>query len=247
MTLAVVVLAVVAVLAVLAVAVGSSDRVVAQLAERKASEFIATPLGPAARVRVHGTPFLSQAIRGRYRDVEVTSAGLQLGVLAGTSLAAHLINARLPLRDLLGRRATELPVEHVHGYVVIPYAELARVSLIPGLRFQFRDERLVATASLPIPGLSQLARISGEAVAMIADNGGVWLRVRNVSVAGISVPSIVLNQIVPSLAFPIPLPPLPYGLRIERLTPTAAGLQVSGSAQAVVFRGSPYPAPDPAV
>jgi LmeA-like phospholipid-binding len=244
--LAVVVLAVVAVLAVLAVGVALSDRFVARLAERKATEYVSAPLGQAARVRVHGSPFLSQAIRGRYGDVEVTSSGLQVGVLAGTTLHAHLVNARLPLRDLLSRRASELPVEHVHGHLVIPYTELARISLLPGLRLQFRDDRLIATAALPVPGLGQLARVSGEAVATIADNGGVWLRVRNVAVAGVSVPSIVLNQLVPSLAFPIPLPQLPYGLRLERLTPTPDGLQVSGSAQAVVFRGSPYPAPDPA-
>jgi hypothetical protein len=246
MTFALVVLAVAALLAVLAVALATSDRYLARLAERKATEFVSAPLGQAARVRVHGTPFLAQAMHGCYGDVEVTSSGVQIGVLAGTTLQAHLVNARLPLRDLLGRRATELPVEHVHGHLVIPYSELARVSLIPGLRFTFRDDRLIATAALPVPGLSQLARVSGEAVATIADNGGVWLRVRNVAVAGISVPSIVLNQLVPSLAFPIPLPPLPYGLRLEQLTPTPDGLRVSGSANAVVFRGSAYPAPDPA-
>lgn len=250
MTSAVVALALVAVLGVLGIGVGVCDPFLARVAGRKATAFAAAPLGAAAQVRVHGTPFLSQAIRGRYRDVEVTSSGLQVGVLAGATMHAHLVNAHMPLRDLLGRRATELPVEHVHGYLVIPYAELARISLIPGLRLEFRDARVVAMAALPIPGLSQLARISGEAVATIADNGGVWLRVRNVAVAGISVPtfvpSIVSNQLVPSLAFPIPLPPLPYGLRIEQLTPTPDGLQVSGSAEAVVFRGSPYPAPDPA-
>jgi hypothetical protein len=246
MTFAVIVLAVIALLAVLAVGLAISDRFVARLAERKATEYVSAPLGQAARVRVHGSPFLSQAIRGRYVDVEVTSSDLQIGVLAGTTMHAHLVNARLPLRDLLGGRARELPVEHVHGYLVIPYDELARVSLVPGLRLRFGDDRLIATAALPVPGLSQLARVSGEAVATIADNGAVWLRVRNVAVAGISVPSIVLNQLVPSLAFPIPLPPLPYGLRLERLTPTQDGLHVSGSAQAVVFRGSAYAAPDPA-
>jgi hypothetical protein len=241
MTLALVVLAVIALLAVLAVGAGAADRLVALRAERHASDYLSAPLGQAARVRLHGSPFLTQALRGRYSNVEVTSSGLQVGVLADTTLHAHLVNARLPLRDLLGRRARELPVEHVHGDLVIPYAELARVSPLPGIRFRFRDDRLIATAALPVPGIGQLAQVSGEAVATIADNGGVWLRVRNVSVAGFSVPTLVLNQLLPSLAFPVPLPPLPYGLRLERLTPTADGLRVSGSAQAVVFRAAPHP------
>lgn len=242
MTLALVLLAVLALIAVLAVAVLAADRYVALLAERKATEYASAPLGQAARVRVHGSPFLTQAIRGRYGDVEVSSAGLRVGVFAGTTLHAHLVNAHLPLRDLLGRRASELPVEHVHGYLVVPYSELERISQVPMLRFSFRDGRLIAAAALPVPGFSQIANVSGEAVATIADNGGVWLRVRNIAVAGITVPSIVLNQIVGNLAFPIPIPQLPYGLRLERLTPTAEGLHVSGSASAVVFRGRADPA-----
>ncbi|MGH8860647.1 MAG: LmeA family phospholipid-binding protein [Jatrophihabitantaceae bacterium] len=228
----------VALIVVVALAVGLAlaDRLVARLAERKASEYLTAPLGRGARVRVHGRPFLSQALRGRYRQVEVTASGLQLGVMAGTTLHAHLVNAYLPLRDLLGRRADELPVENVHGDVVIAYTELARVSTVPGLGFVYRDDRLVARARLPVPGISQLARVSGEAVATIGESGGVSVRLRNISVAGFTVPGLVLSQLLPSVAFPVPLPPLPYGLRIEALTPTPDGLRVSGSAQAVVIR-----------
>jgi hypothetical protein len=225
-----------AVVAALLVALLLCDRVLAELAERKASAYVTAPLGHGARVRVHGEPFLTQALRGRYREVEVTASDVQLGSFAGVWLQAHLINALLPLQNLLGGRADELPVEHVHAQLVFPYEELARVSRVPGLRFTFRDERLIATASLPIPGFGQLAQVSGEAVATISEGGGIWLRVRNVAVAGISVPSVVLNQLIPALAFPVPLPPLPYGLRLEALTPTPEGLQLYGSAHAVVFR-----------
>lgn len=222
----VVLLALVAVLA---------DQTVARLAERRATEVVATRLGTAVRVQVHEEPFLAQAVKGRYRDVEVEAGPMQLGTIAGATLHAHLVNVLLPLRFLLVRQVAELPIEQVHGSAVLPWAELARFSPVPGLRLRFRDGRLLASAALPVPGLGQLAQVSGHAVAGIAD-GGVWLRVRNVSVAGISVPPVVLNQLVPRLTFPIPLPPLPYGIRIEQLTPTPHGLQVTGSARAVVLR-----------
>jgi hypothetical protein len=57
-----------------------------------------------------------------------------------------------------------------------------------------------------------------------------------VSVAGITLPTLVLNQLLPSLDVPIALPALPYGLRVDELRPTQAGLVVLGSAEAVVFR-----------
>ena len=54
--------------------------------------------------------------------------------------------------------------------------------------------------------------------------------------AGISLPSLVVKQLLPSLNVPIPLPPLPYGLRLDSLTPSASGLVVAGSARDVVFK-----------
>lgn len=234
MLIALIVVAVV--LAVLAIVLPLVDRVVAALAERKASEYLSEPFGHPATVRVHQRPFLTQALRGRYTDVEVLG-GLRIGDIAGATLVAHLTNAYLPARELLGGRTRELPCERVQGRLVLPYTELARVSRIPGLSLAFDGERLTATAALPVPGISQLARISGEAVLSLTAAGAVWLQIRNVSVAGITLSSFVLSQLLPTLNVPIPLPPLPYGLHLDELRPAANGLVVDGSADAVVFHG----------
>jgi hypothetical protein len=234
--IALLVLAALAVLA--AVTLPLVDRVLAALAERKASEYLSEPFGHPATVRVHGTPFLTQALRGRYRDVEVLG-GLRIGDITGATLVAHLTNAYLPLRELIGRRATELPCERVEGRLLLPYPELARLARIPGLTLAFDGERLIAVAALPVPGISQLARISGQAVLSLDRAGAVWLQIRDVSVAGITLSSLVLNQLLPTLNVPIPLPRLPYALRLDELRPTANGLVVDGSADAVVFRRPP--------
>ena len=218
-----------------------SDKVIANLAERKASEYIEAPLGVPATVRLHGTPFLTQALRGRYTEIEVRADGLQLGEIAGASLVANLHNALLPLPDLVWRRARELPCEEVVGHVVLPYAELARLATVPGLGFAFTGGHLIATASLPVPGISQLARVSGRAELTVSTGNGVWMRVRGVAVAGISLPSLVINQLLPALNVPIPLPPLPYGLALDSLEPTENGIVAYGSARAVVFRRLPTP------
>ncbi len=234
-------LAVVAVVLVLGLAVALLDRILVSLAERKASEYLSEPFGHPATVRVHGTPFLTQALRGRYRNVEVLGT-LRVGDIAGATLVAHLTNAYLPPRELLGGRARELPCEQVTGRLVLPYGELARVAKIPGLILEFEGERLMASAALPVPGISQLARVGGEAVLSLTQEGAVWLRIRGISVAGLTLPGVVLNQLLPTLTVPIPLPSLPYGLRLDELRPTANGLVVDGSAQAMVFRRHPAPA-----
>ena len=229
----------VAVVAVLVVAVLLADRVLAGHAEQRAAEVLSAPFGHPATVRVRGGSFLPQALRGRYRDVEVLGT-LRVGEISGATLVAHLTNAHLPLRQLLGGRARELACERVTGRLVLPYSELARLAPIPGLALSFEGERLMASAelggALPVPGLGQLTRVVGEAVLTLAPGGGVWLRIRGVSVAGLTLPGVVLNQLLPTLNVPVPLPPLPYGLRLDELRPTASGLVVDGSAEAAVFR-----------
>lgn len=220
----------------IAVALPMVDRLCVAVAERKASEYLSVPFGHPASVQVHGTPFLTQALRGCYRSVHVSGGGLRVGDMTGATLDADLRNVYLSWRDLLGRRADELPCEHVEGHLVLPYGELARVARIPGLELHLRGEKLMASAALPVPGLNQLARVSGHAVLTLEAGNAVWLRIRNVALAGISVPGVVLSQLLPSLAVPISLPQLPYGLRLDELRPTDAGLLVLGSADAVVFR-----------
>lgn len=229
-------LIVVFVLLVLALSVALADRVCATLAERKAGEFLSEPFGQPATVRVHGTPFLTQALRGRYSDIEVLGGGLQIGEMAGATLTAHLHNALLPLRELLGGRASELPVELVQGRIVLPYGELARVSRIPGLALEYETGRLVASAAVPVPGISQLARVSGVAVLAVEQDGAVWLHIRNFSVAGISLTALLIKQLLPGLSVPIPIKALPYGLKLDQISASQAGLIVTGSAQDVVFR-----------
>ena len=224
------------VLVAIALGIALADRICAALAERKASEFLSEPFGQPATVRVHGTPFLTQALRGRYTDIEVLGGGLQIGEMAGATLNAHLYNAILPLGELLGGRTNQLPVDRVEGRIVLPFGELARVSRIPGLSLEFEGGRLVAGAAIPVPGISQLARVSGDAVLTVMEDGTVWLNVRKFSVAGISLTALLIKQLMPSLSVPIPLRTLPYGLRLDQISASPSGLVITGSADDVVFK-----------
>ena len=229
-------LTIAAVVVLVALLLVLADRQAAAMAQRKASEFLCAPFGRPVDVRVEGAPFLTQALRGRYRDVRVSGGGLRIGILNGASLDAQLHNTYLSTRELLGRRVEELTCEQLSGRIVLPYAELARVAKIPGLQLQHVEGTLFASAALPIAGFSQLARVNGEAVWTVGGGGSVWLRIRGVSVAGITVPSLVMSQLLPTLNVPIPLPELPFGLRIDHLEPGADGLAITGSAAAPVFR-----------
>jgi hypothetical protein len=235
-------------LLLLAVALVVADRAGRRLAERVAATYLAGPLGPDPVVRVHGTPFLTQAVRGRYADIGVSGGELPIGRIGAVAVQAHVYDVLLPPAALLTGRVGELPCARVTGVVVVPFAELARLSRIPGLSLSYDDGRMIASVSVPValPGVSQLARATGQAGLSVV-GGVVWLRVRGLSVAGISLPSRVLEALVPSLNVPIPLPELPYGLQVDELSPTPSGLAVRASAEDVIFAVPPDIDPDPDV
>lgn len=229
-------LLILAVLALAALALGLADRSLARLAERRAARHLIEPAGggPVA-VRLRSTPFLTQALRGRYRDVQVVAGGLRLGELAGVSMDARLTNVWLPPRALLGAGPREMACEHVDARLLIPYAELARASHVPGLRIAYEAGRLVATAALPVPGIGQLAQVAGQAQLDVEGNA-VRLRITGLSVAGLGVTALVIGQLLPRLDVPISVPDPPWGLRILDLAPTADGLAVRAAAAAVTLR-----------
>jgi DUF2993 family protein len=214
-----------------------ADGALARRGEREAAAHLAELLGRRPIVRVHGTPFITQALRGRYAHVEVSCGDLSMGVVDGATLRAHLYGLLIPPGDLLTRRVTSVGCEQLDALVLVPYPELARVSRVPGLALDYDDGRVVASLSAPLPGASQLLRASGQARLNLA-GGVVWLRVRGLSVAGISLPGRTLQHLVPGFNVPFLLPKLPYGLRVDELRPIAAGLLVFASAETTVFAPS---------
>ncbi len=167
----------VAVLAIV-LAIVLSDRVIAGVAEQRAAQFLTTPLGGPATVRVHGSPFLTQAIRGRYADVEVTAADCGSARCRAPPCTAQLSNVYLPLRALLGGRVTEVPCERVRGTVVLPYTRAGprQPDPVPGPRLRRAAPAGVGGAADPRhqpAGAGQPARRCCR-----SPTTGVWLRMR---------------------------------------------------------------------
>ncbi len=82
-------------------------------------------------VTVVGLPSLTRALRGRYSEVLVTGGGRQIGEMAGASLGARLSNVHLSARELLGRRADELPCERVEDRSSRPTASSLEWPVFP--------------------------------------------------------------------------------------------------------------------
>jgi hypothetical protein len=204
-----------------------ADRVAALIAEHAAQARIASRLPgmQQVRVRAQGGLFTPQAARGHYRVVRVRGR-IELGVLSDVPIEVHLRGVHLRAGDL---RAGDLPssgvpVERVDAEVLLPYAELPRLTRVAGLTITPRGGTLVVSAPLQVPGAGAV-RVNGHGTVHVVD-GAVRLHVSGMRIARLPVPRLVVAQMSRALSTAIVVPPLPYGLRIASVATRADGISV---------------------
>jgi len=95
---------------------------------------LALPDDPA--VRINGFPFLTQAIAGDYRDVDVSADRVTVAKLRNIGVEATLHHARVPLSDLLSGSADTIKVDEVVGRARIQVSELGEVINVEDLRIE---------------------------------------------------------------------------------------------------------------
>jgi hypothetical protein len=223
-------------LAVVLIILLVADRVGEVVAAKAAQRYLAqqTVFEQPPSVTIDGFPFLTQVAEGRYGKVTVSGAQVTLDGVDASNLRAQLHGVHLPLSAVFGGTVHSLPVDSITGSISFTYAELASFTQIDGLALREQNGQLHASANLAIPGLNITAAVSGvAAVAVVA--GSLRLSVSQLSAAGVTVPSSALAALAATLAVPIPIPALPYGLQITAVTPGPSGVQVDGTAAHVVI------------
>jgi hypothetical protein len=99
-------------------------------------------------VRINGFPFLTQALAGEYRSVDVDADRIAVGPLRDVEVRAQLRGVQAPLGELLGSGPRTVLVEEADGVVRIGAPDLER--LLPGvdkLRIESVDEAALENAA----------------------------------------------------------------------------------------------------
>jgi hypothetical protein len=210
-----------------------ADRVSRALAESAISRSLAVnaPFDRPPSVSIDGFPFLTQVVAGKYREIDISGTGLRLGDISGAGLDAHLHGIHLPLGDIVRRDVTSLPIDEIDGDVTLPYSELARLTGVAGL--VLTEDGSAVRATVPVLGS---ASASGTGTVQVVGSA-IKINVLSLEAAGVSLPSALVRSVSEAISVPIPLPALPYQLKIESVLPTATGIAVRGSASHVVLTG----------
>jgi hypothetical protein len=101
-------------------------------------------------VRINGFPFMTQAIAGDYRNVEVTADRVTVARLRNIGVEATLEHVRVPLSDLLSGSAESVRVDKVTGRARIQVTELGKLINVEDLRIEpVADEDQTTTTQNP--------------------------------------------------------------------------------------------------
>jgi len=223
------------VLVVLAALLVAADRVGVVVAQNRLASEIQQQLDLDAKpdVSIRGIPFLTQAIRGTYKDIRVQLPDVDAGDVQDLSVNARLQGAHVSLSDALGGNVDRIPVDQISGTLLIPYDQLARASGISGLTITREGDSLRLTGSVQVLGRP----VKAEAVGRVEVNDGrIAINAEQAKVAGIPVPTAVLDEAARLLSFRVQPQNLPLNLRITAVHLTDTGLLVDAVSDDVVLR-----------
>ena len=215
----------------------AADRLGSLAARSAAQERLAqdAPFRSTPTVKINGVPFLTQAVRGVYRDVEVSGDLNQIGQIQTSSLDVHLHGVHVPLTDVIRRDVQTVPVDDVAGTLTIPYSEVARLSKISNLTITPEGSKLRATATATLPVLGNDVTVTGVGVITLVD-GQIKIELTKLNAGPVTIPAALLPTVSSALSAQIPLPTLPYGLHLTEITTGSDGLHVAGAGSDLVLQ-----------
>jgi hypothetical protein len=209
-------------LVVLVLLLVAADRVAVAVADRLAADAFqqSQNLPQRPSVSIGGFPFLTQLASGDYSDVHVNARGLVVGhadhPLRLSDLDVHLqkvvvTNSFHDFHARTGSAAATISYPELSSTLRTPisYAGGGKVRAVKHFRVLGRS--VTATAS---------------AVPHASSANGLTFGNVTVNVVGISLPSEVSKAFDSTFTVPIPLGNLPFGITVQRVDTTAAGIVV---------------------
>jgi hypothetical protein len=183
-------------------------------------------------VTIQGFPFLTQAVAGRYKRVDVALSSVTAGGVQVRDLRASFTGVNAPLARLFGNNSSTVTADSAVATALIPFASVQR-RLPLGITLRPDGNELKLAGKLGYEGF-QLP--ISAAVSLHVTTTGIEVSPRNVTVGGtLPVPSGPLGS---RLAIALPVHDLPMHLKVRSVRVTSGGFEVSASARGVAFENS---------
>lgn len=219
-------------LLLLLVVLCAADRGAEQVAEGVLAAQVGDELRGSPSVEIGGWPFLTQALAGRYEAIDVRGDGLRQAGLEVRDVAVRLEGVQVPLSSVVGGDITSVPVDRLSGRVRVPYGDLADAAAQRGITLRTEGDRVRVTARLTLLGQS----VEASALSRVAVEGDeLVVGAQDYQVAGQALTGALRRAVDGRLDVRVPLPVLPYGLRVTGVQVAADGVDVQAASDGAVL------------
>jgi hypothetical protein len=200
----------------------------------------AAQLGETPSVTITGFPFLTQAAKGRYKDIKVTAHGIRRGGVRIDTIQAEFSGVHVSLSDALAGRVSTVEIDKGAGDIVITYQDLTDFLKTKSIIVAPVGEELSVAAQIPLAEKTVAA--SGKYLASLSGTKLMLIPVASsLLVDGAPVAAAALSAVNQALTIQIDTGILPFGLTLTSVHVTADGIRVDAAATGLVV-----PVPDDA-
>ncbi|WP_216892467.1 LmeA family phospholipid-binding protein [Nocardia alni] len=222
---------------VLAIALVVGDRVGVVLAQNEIGRKVAAEYNLARQpsVSIRGIPFLTQAVSGKYHDIDI-----RVGDWSGQGISVHDLDVTLtdvsaPLSDVIHNRTSNLVAATASATALVPYDTVRGYAPSGVESITNGSDGLHVSGTFKVEGIPVPATV---VVTVAPTDDGI--KVTPVSVqARAGGPTLSLSALRQALTFTVPLQRLPLGARLTAIQPSADGLEVTAVAHDVHFSDLP--------
>lgn len=217
-----------------------ADRVAAHLAEGRIADVVQSDahLVHKPQVIVHGFPFLTQAVAGRYERIEVKADDIFNSTTGtGSTTVVDFDGVHIPASKAVSGQVHEVPVDHVSGEVAVTFADIEAASHVAGLTVRpvaGRPDEVSVTESVSVLGVQKSVGVTAH-VALSGNT--ITLKATGVNVpANVSLPPAVLEKIRSRAGFNVQVPGLSSGVRLTSVSVQPDAVVATVRADNIVLR-----------
>ena len=217
-----------------------ADRGLAAVAQRTVAAQVQLAAGLTAEpdVDLGGFPFLTQAVRGRYDRVEVSSTRVPAGALVLDRLDAVLLGAQVPIGEALSGSVTRVPVEQVTARALVGYDQLEQQSGDRGLALAPDAGRLRVTGTVEVFG-QELPAVAVSRLSVV--DGDLLVTAESFEVGNDLADALLTGALEGRFDLRVPVQDLPYGLVVTGVRVADDGVVVLARADDTVLEAPPAP------
>lgn len=219
---------VIVLLVVLGGAAVVADRVGLRVAQNEIAKNVAAQYGMDhdPKVTIKGFPFITQALEGRYDEIdvdmgEVTQEGVRL-----TGAAVTLKDVTAPLSDAMHGDATRMVAGTATSTATVAYKDVDKEAP-RGMKVSADGPALRVRGPVTVLGLTRTVTAT---VTVQPAGRSVRVVPQSVTTGGTRVPLALVRQ---AFTFTMPVHGLPLGTRLSAVDVLPGGLRVSATAQDV--------------